>query len=509
MKLGSRFGVALIVAGGISLALPLAIRGHALGSLAFGTPTKLSNADGNTEPRATVTPDGKHWVVANRGGTAVVYGSNDGLTGWTQTASNPADQSLPTIDVDIVSTRTGRLIATELDTAGLNFRTSFSDDGGAHWTAVTFAAGFPAPDSGTGIGDTDRPWLAVGPDDPTSHLPTVYLLFHNLASGTVSHNMYVTTSTDNGTNFGLPVPVTAPGSQAFTDLQCSDSGGPSNIFVNQQDGRVYAVFGTRSSIAGGGCGASITGTFEVNVVAATRVWVATAPASSAALATGWTNSLAVDDNATGQIVGMQLAPGAIDSGGNVYVLYPESPNGYPNYDGAAIKYVHATQAGIVAMPFGVLPPATDPWSSGVTVAPAGGAGHVLPHIVAGNTGQLDMAYFTGDAIPGATPPTKANWFITAAQTLDALDANPVITEVRVSNTPTYQTETASTLMGACGSGPTAGVENGLSAAAPRTSGGSRWTTRARRSSPGRAATSAAAAAPSSTGPTSPRRTAVL
>ena len=30
-----------------------------------------------------------------------------------------------------------------------------------------------------------------------------------------------------------------PGDDAYSDLQCADSGGPSTIFANQRDGTVY------------------------------------------------------------------------------------------------------------------------------------------------------------------------------------------------------------------------------------------------------------------------------
>lgn len=440
---------------------------HAVGPLAFGTAAFLPTSDGGTEPRYTVTPDDKHYAVSNSNGTARVWESDDGLTGWHLTPGVPANQtSLSTIDVDLVSMPTGsahpgRLIVAELDEAGLNFRISFSDDGGVNWTASdTSALGLPALVPGGGeLADQDRQWLAPGPGNH------VYLLFHNLASGTLSHNMYVATSTDSGTSFGAPIPTTNPSTQAYLDLQCSDSGGPSNLFVNPNDGRVFAVFGTRSSVAGGGCGASITGTFEVNVVAATRVWVATAPASGATDPTQWTQSLAVDDNLSGQIVGMQLAPAAIDSANNLYVLYPESVNAYPNYDGGAIKYKHATEADVVANPYGLVGPSNDVWSAPVIVAPSGAAGNLLPHIVAGGPGQIDMAYFAGVEIAGATPATKANWYLTAAQTIDALDANPTITTVTVqyptppaSPQAAYAGFTASQMMGACS---TNGVQNGF------------------------------------------------
>ena len=439
---GGRIAVALGLALPCALAFVPGATATSQTGPAFAAAVKLPSSDGGTEPRTTVTPDGRRWVISNLNSTAVVYESGDGVH-WTRTATDPAGQVLPSIDVDITSTRTGRLVATELDFAGPAIITSYSDDGGATWHESGSSIALGAPADGTETADQDRPWLAAGPDDPTTHQPRVYLLFHNLVSGTATHNMFVATSSDGGATFAAPVPTTLPGSQAWEDLQCADSGGPSDIAVNQSTGQVYAVFGTRSSTAGGGCGASLTGSFEINVVAATRVWVATASAAGAPNVGQWTQSLAVDDNAAGRIVGMQLAPGAIDSAGNVYVFYPESPNAYPDYDGAALRYVHA-------------PADLASWSAPVTVAAGGGAGRLLPHIIAGDPGRLDFAYFTGETQAGGAP----LWYATAAQTLDGLSASPHIVERRLSSIPTYQW-TASEMMGACGSGPAAGVENGF------------------------------------------------
>jgi len=458
-------GALTLAAGGAPALSPGAT--HAAGSFTFSAPALLVSADGKTssdgatEPRVTVTPDNVPRVISNLGNTAYVWSLTPGAdpsasSSWVQGGAL-ANQVAPSIDTDVVSTRTGRIIGVELDFGGINFRTSYSDDSGKTWTQVNGPTGQPGPATGTGYADQDRPYLAVGPDDPTSHLPRVYMLMHNLGSGAASHNMWVATSTDNGTTFGPFIPVTQPGSQAWTDLQCADSGGPSNLFVDQHTGRVFAVWGSRSSVAGGGCGASVTGTFEVNVVAATRVWIASAPAAGAADPTQWSQSLAVDDNATGQIVGMQLSPGAVDAAGNVYILYPESLHAYPDYDGAAIKYVHATETALAANPYGVLGPAAQVWSAPVTVAPSGGPGNLLPHIVAGSGGMIDVAYFHGVA----AAPQNPSWLPVAAQTLDALDATPTFVEAPLSSFPAYTNATASQMMGACSSGATAGVENGF------------------------------------------------
>jgi hypothetical protein len=403
-------------------------------ALAFRT-VKLEGSGGGTEPRVAIAPDGAAYVVTNAAdGTAAVYGSRDGGASWARTATDPAGQETPTIDTDIVALPNGRLLASELDLAGtqgaINFRNSWSDDRGETWHEST----------GATLDDTDRQWFAVGPTDPATGESRVYLLWHNLLSGEASHNMWVQTSTDGGKTFGPPVPTTLPGDQAYADLQCADSGGPSGIAVGPT-GQIYVFFGTRTSTVepAGGCGASVSpGPFEVNVVSATRVWVATSADGSAG---SWTQSLAVDRSATGQVVGMELSPGAVDTAGNVYVTFPESKDATDFT--AAVKYV-------------VAPPDLSSWSEAKTVAPLAGAGNVLPHVIAGDPGRLTFAYFEGEPRSDAKP----QWYSVVAQTLDGLSPAPHYTRARLSPVPTYS-GTAGELMAQCGSGPAAGAENGF------------------------------------------------
>jgi hypothetical protein len=406
----------------LTASVPLSIASHLTSAGAASAPgfvvTKLANSSGSSEPRATVAPDGRRYVDTNaKDGTEVIYASPDGRK-WSLT-STPGGQTSPTTDVDIVSTRTGRLIASELDFAGINFVTNYSDDRGKTWTQSQF----------TTFADTDRQWFAVGPDDASTHQPRVYMLFHNLLSGVLSHNMFVSTSTDGGATFGPPVPVATPPQQDWLDLQCADSGGPSNIFYDKKSDRVMVVFGTRSSPIGG-CAAQPV---EINVVAANRVWVVSAPAQSTNLPTSWTPHLAVNDTGPpAHIVGMQLAPGASDTAGNVYVAYPESINDYPDYDGAAIKVVHAAASNL------------DKWSAPAVVAPSGGVGNVLPLILAGAPGKVDVAYYHGFKSGG-----KIQWRSVMAQSLNALGSSPTWSTVQLNNVPVEPAQTASQLMGAC------------------------------------------------------------
>src|SRR5204863_9189824 len=131
----------------------------------------------------------------------------------------------------------------------------------------------------------DRQYFAAGRAGTRS----AYLAFHNLFSGLAAHNVYVSTSTDGGKTFGAPVPVTLPGDQAYADLQCGD-GYQSGIDVNPRTGRIYVFFITRTGAVAGGCAAS---PIEVNIIGATRIWVATSPDGSPG---SWSTSLAVDDS---------------------------------------------------------------------------------------------------------------------------------------------------------------------------------------------------------------------
>jgi hypothetical protein len=398
----------------------------------------LKGSDDGTEPRMTVAPDDTRYVVTNANGTAVVYASKDGGLTWARTAADPPGQQVPTIDTDIVAYPTGRILASELDFAGIDFPSGFSDDGGSTWTQSR---------GSTQLADQDRQWFAVDPHDGGAN---VYMLYHNLASGVAQHNMWVAHSADAGATFGPPIPIALPPGDAWNDLQCSDSGGPSTLQVNPRTGRVYAFWTTRSSVVTGtnvntgGCGASVFGPLEFNIVNATRVW----SAYSDDHGTTWKTSLAVDDSQTGQIVSMQLAYGALDNAGNVYVAFPESPQPYPKAGGAALKLTHAdADLGTWSKPVTLIPPHPD-----------GDLGVTLVHVLAGDPGKVALGFYEAEHLAGVKEPV---WYAHVGQSLDALGATPKFTDRKVSNIPAYRW-TASEMMGICGQeGPAQGVENGL------------------------------------------------
>src|SRR6266545_478646 len=129
----------------------------------FSAPIKL-DPNGGTEPRMTVTPNDHRFVITNSSAAAVVFRSTDKGATWTKTEADPAGQTQPTIDTDIVAFPSGRVLGSELDLAGINFPSSVTDDEGKTWTQAV---------GSTQLVDQDRQWFAVGPDNH------VYLLYHN------------------------------------------------------------------------------------------------------------------------------------------------------------------------------------------------------------------------------------------------------------------------------------------------------------------------------------------
>src|SRR3954451_18515035 len=348
---------------------------------------KLLGANGSTEPRMTVAPDGTWYATTNApkpagsppglGSREAVYASRDEGQSWVRTPADPP-QAAASIDVDVIALPTGRILSSELDYGGLNFPTGVSDDGGKTWTESL----------GPRLADQDRQWFAAGPNN------RAYLLYHNFASGVTQHNMWVSTSTDGGAHFGEPVMTAQPGSDAYVDLQCSDSGGPSDIAV-QPNGRIWVFFTTRAGVVAPG-GPDFGGCFaqplEFNIVNGTRVWAATSPDGSPG---SWKDYLAVDDAPTGQVVSMQLAYGALDNEGGVYVAYPESPKPYPESGGAAVKLVYQKSDAKGELP--------GQWSKPITLVPAnpdGSNGSTLVHLAVGDPGKIAVAYYKAETVPG-------------------------------------------------------------------------------------------------------------
>lgn len=400
-------------------------------SLHFSVPVRIALAPpapgpglpAGAEPRVAIGSHGRVFAMTTAAqGAPVVYRSDDSGRTWRQMAA-PFAETVATPDLDIVVLPSGRVVATGLDEAAFQIIASYSDDSGATWYEST----------GTRLADQDRPWLAAGPHN------RVYLLFHNLFSGLATENMFVSTSTDGGRAFGPPVPVTLPGTMAWSDLQCGASSGPWGIAANGRTGRVYIAWGARHA-RGGGCDAAATEGVGFSIVPADRLWLATSPDGSNG---SWSTSLVVDDSRTHRSLGTEFTPPVVDAIGTVYAAYTETPTAYPNYDGAAVRYRWAA-------------PSLSRWSPPITVVAGRVPGQLSVEAAAGASGRLDLAYFSGVA-QRRGPPV---WFTTAAVILHANGPRPSVTTARLAASPGY-VGTATELSGVCGSGPTSELQQGL------------------------------------------------
>jgi hypothetical protein len=220
-------------------------------------------------------------------------------------------------------------------------------------------------------------------------------------------------------------------------LQCADSGAPSALVVDRHSGRIYAVFGTRSSAAGG-CGASATGTFEVNVVGETRIWVASSPDGSPG---SWSDHLAYDG--APDTVSASFETAAIDSVGTLYVAFAQTAHAYPDFSGAAVRYIWTGDR-------------AQHWSRPVTVTPGLPVGTYDPTVAAGAPGQLLIAYYLGE--PSRRGPPQ--WTLRFARIARATTTRPQFVRGVIDPRPAYA-ESANAMGGSCATGPLAGVENGL------------------------------------------------
>lgn len=357
-----------------------AVAGPGPAPLAFAPAEQLAGAEGGTEPQVAVAPDGARYAITGSNttaskGTVHLYRSPPSGGPFVPTPGQMTGIRVAGPDVDLVASSTGSLVALEEDSAALSLVVNHSTDGGKTWSASTGL---------TQLADQDRPWLAAGPHN------VITLLFHNGFSANATHNMYVETSSDGGASFGPPVPITLPGSDAFADLQCADSGGPSALLANPTTGRLYAVWGSRHGPLGG-CGVLPVTPFTL--VPATRIWVAT----SATGAPGtWTATVAVDNSQTGQVLGMQLSPAALDSTGGLWLAWNTPPHPFPDDSGAGISVRSAD-------------PLLQHWTAPVSVIAPSQPGHVLAQLTAGLPGRLGLAYLSGKTSNGVT-----RWYATAS-----------------------------------------------------------------------------------------------
>ena len=327
---------------------------------------------GDGEP--TIAVDRTHgdamYVSAPVGIPAVLGGQNAGVDLWRSLDAGASwSWSQPAFlnqagggDSDVVVGSDGSVWLADLGLAAVYVGKSI--DHGATWTAST-----------PGALDSDRQWLAVWSPTAGAAPTKVFLYYHDV---NVDNLPYECVSLDGGAVFQ---PVCNP---MVTDpLILANATG--NTIVGPQlfdsRGTVYAVFGSPTAGDPAATFRNIYLARSSDGVTFTDRTVYTAPAG-------------VDTAGIFPVI-------AVDRADDLYVAWAERT---APFGPSAIKMAYSTDHG-------------DHWSAPITVSATGGS-TVLPWIVAGNAGQVDVVW-AGTTSASTNDPT-ADWYQYMAQSTDVI-----------------------------------------------------------------------------------------
>jgi hypothetical protein len=326
-----------------------------------------------------------------------------------------------------------------VDLQGLtNISASVSTDEGRTWSTNCTSV------DATG---TDRMWLAedtnAGHDAvaPGASGGRLYMDWDNVAQNTATYQQ--------GANFGGNELVMAEstdgvhfGGDCQPDVQClppavisRTEGIPGNIVVDNTGGpRDHTIYAVHTNNAGDAvivsrCSGSSTD-HTANQVAAD----CTDPLESVPTESGFARVNKFWHDTYPRVpgpwnTGHDFASIAIDSAGNLYVVWSEYPvNKSGTVDGpGAIKLSVSTDG-------------AQTWSKPITISPAGLNNNVMPWIVAGSPGRIDVAWYGAPQLSyqGQYGPDTLNdgvWNVYLAQSLNATAAAPAFQVVKVTDHP--------------------------------------------------------------------------
>ncbi len=311
------------------------------------------------------------WKSTDKGATFVYLGEPDGAQdkcGVQGTSACTAGAGGGDDSIDVSSG--GYLYISSLYLGGTTLSTSF--DGGVGGAAPGQAWQVnPAANGNPPVPVNDRQWVAAyGPQ-------TVYMTFDNAP---VNAGIWFTKSTDAGKTFSLPVNLTG----GAGTIRRSN-----NLAVDQYNGNLYTTY-TPTNLPN-----------QLNLLKSTdggNTWtistIYTGPAGSSV------------ENAFPII--------AVDRGGNVHVVFTRS-TGLTARTNAHVFLMSSADQGATWLP----PVQVD---SGANTQST-----VMPWIVAGSPGVVDITWYGSSSASPDAPPY--DWHVFFAQTTNALSASPTFTQV--------------------------------------------------------------------------------
>ena len=452
----------VVVAALVLLVAGAATKAGAAGGIAFGHAVVVDHQRAAGEPSMSISPStnasGHHdvYVSAPWGFSTTasfVWKSEDGgQTFHLIGDESPAALGKPALtctgggDSALANDPAGNLYFTDLQ--GLtNVSDSVSTDGGNTFTSTCNAAN----DAGV-----DRPWIAVY-GNPLSTSGREYMTVdeigqcapENCGLGQAGANMLEVTQTSGA----------AAGAQIYSPLpaqQVEPDGIVGGAVVDQRNGDLYLVHTAFTDNSGnltgggdangntnaivvdrfpGGYAQSVATPVPAGSISLCKPYNASGPCSSETVVH---SPLGANGNSTVNN-GQDFSPIAIDSSGNLYVVWAQSPvDASGNIDGPTTVYLAASSDGGAT------------WSAPIDVSSHVGGlqTNVFPWVAAGSAGRVDIVW-QGTQTLGSCPAEpcgagfiNGSWNVYMAQTTNAVvsghpNASPSFTTTKVTEYPNH------------------------------------------------------------------------
>jgi hypothetical protein len=328
------------------------------------------------EPGISVNPSGH--VIVNTFGPTVWISKDDGGH-WSSPNSSIDPSGCPSGDADAVVSFDNAYYADNLCTAGPTNLSFTSRDDGATWNPDR--SGLPSPNSI----DSDRQWYAVDPVNPG----VVYFNWHDLAGP----NIWIIKSTDYGSTWGAPVPVSAT---ADNFVDSSQGNTAARALVDPTNPQRVLVFYTSNLAQNSATAPPTNQDFDLRQINL---------AESLDGGQTFTNHLVSDFGQTAGLdntIAHEFSSATLDSQGNAYLA-------------VSLRLGNATQTHIVAAELAkgrsVLSPSD--WHQ---VDQGGLGANVFPSITAGDPGRIDVTWYGSTAQDNND--TSSQWSEMFAQSLN-------------------------------------------------------------------------------------------
>ncbi len=411
-------------------------------AVSFGTPVVVDNYRPGFEPDVAVdtSPNGRDLTYTSTPfgfstTQSFIYRSDDHRSSFHLVEGNVADKPDTCIGGGDSELRTdpvnGRVYFVDLQ--GLtNFSASTSGDHGATWST--------ACNSVNGVG-VDWQWVGIDSNGGTSAVGAgpgsgrLYLDYDNVNQDTGPNplgNQLVMNESVDGVYYGSSCAVAGlpcPGPPAAIS---PDEGIPGNVVVDNVRGgahqhTVYAIHTNAAGIAvivsrcSGKPGDSTAALVAADCTDPTQV----DPSDPGHVNVNWHDSYVRIPGS--YLTGNLFASMAIDTAGNLYAVWAEYPtDGAGNENGPGRIDLAVSTNGAKA------------WSAPIAVTPTSLRNNVMPWVVAGDPGRVDVAWYGAPqaSYQGAFGPDtldNGTWNVYMAQSLNALAAGRSFSVAKVSD----------------------------------------------------------------------------